>query len=123
MQIRSLRALAMDERLLEQLMLALFAAPHGFEMMRERLLRLRLLAMKARQILGQPARSVAQSLDARLGRSVRAEFQAGRYRRAMPCTTSSSCAVSATIASCANGDRARGSPVARPALRVVPGRR
>ena len=52
-QIRSLRAVAVVQRLLEQLMLLLFVPRYAFDVMRQGLLGLCLVAVQARQFVSE----------------------------------------------------------------------
>ena len=52
-QVGGLRAFAMMEGFLEQLLFPLLVARHAFDVMRERLLRLRLIAVQARQLVAE----------------------------------------------------------------------
>jgi hypothetical protein len=53
MQVGGLCAVAVMQRLFEQLLLPLLEACHAFQMMRERLLGLRLIAMQAREFIAE----------------------------------------------------------------------
>ena len=59
-QIGGLCALAMVQSFLEQLLFLLFVAPHAFNVMRERLFRLRLISVQARQFLAEFGGRAAQ---------------------------------------------------------------
>ena len=59
-QIGGLRALAMMQGFLEQLLFLLLVARHAFDVMRERLLGLRLISVQARQFLAEFSGRAAQ---------------------------------------------------------------
>ncbi len=79
MQVGGLRALAMMQGFLEQLLFLLFITRDTFDVMRERLLGLRLISVQARQFIAEFSSRAAQRGNALFGGIVGAgNFSGGR---------------------------------------------